>query len=404
MAKILAVSDFGHTGINESLRHQLKHWHENGHEVWQLALGFNGWTPAVPLDEYPWRDRLLPMLVGSDPRSKFGQNCLHDAIKLAKPDIVITSYDVWMISYLMAPQDDPIVRATPGAFEVLDPRNRSFTHIMYFPLDGLVEDRYLPRQMDEWIAGADCPVTYSRYSQEAVLRSTGLHIPMIPIGHDPKVYCPGDKLEARKELKLPEDKFIVSMVATNQYRKRFDEFLKACGKARKYIPNLFVIPWTSWNEQIYGGFDITELVVRFGLEDCSMDPGKMHQAFSEQQMAQFYRAMDVCVLTTIGEGAGLPPLRARACGTPGLVSANTSNIEFVGHTYELLSSHISHSDNNWAAARFSTDVDELAEKLIELYEKPALRKEIGDSGAIHMKNFSLERVLPAWDALLEHVL
>lgn len=368
-----------------------------------MALGYNGWASAAPISEYPFRERLMTIIGAENPAMRFGQGCLHEAIKLANPDIVISAFDAWMVSYLGKPHEDAVVKSNPQALEILALDSRNFTHIAYFPLDGLQDDKYLPRLMDEWVSGFDVPVTYSRYAQDAVLRSTGLHIPMIPIGHDPNVYCPGDKSEARERLQLPQDAFIVGMVATNQYRKRWDEFLAACGRARKYIPNLLVLPWTTWDQQIYGGFDITDLVVRYGLEKCTMNPKSVVGKFSDEQMADLYRAMDVNVLTTIGEGAGLPPLRARACGTPSLVSANTSNVEFAGHKYELLPCHPGYNDNNVALVRFSTDIEITASKIVELYHNENLRSEIGEAGIATMSEYALEKTCAAWDALLEMI-
>lgn len=398
--RIMGLSDYGHTGINESLRPLLRHWHEAGHEIWHMVLGFNGWTSCADPDEYPYRERLLRIIGDDSPATRFGQGCLPQAVKITQPDVVISAFDIWMVRYLTQPHLDNAVKAL-GHAEYVGLDTRAFKHIMYFPIDGLLENKYLPRGLDEMIAGADVPVTYSRFAQDAVLRDTGIEIPFIPIAHDPNVYRPGDKRAARERLNLPQDKFIVGMVATNQYRKLWGEFFEAAGAFARNHSDVLLLPWTTWTMQINGGFDIEDLVYRNGVEEQTINPGEHIGSFKDEQMADLYRAMDVCVLTTVGEGAGLPPIRARACGTPALVSDNTSNTEFTAHEFERIPSRVTRLDNGSNIARFATDTKVLFERLERLYADRKLLEEIGDCGAEAMQQYSTARVLPQWDALLE---
>lgn len=398
--KILALSDYGHTGINESISHPLMHWHNQGHEIWQMCLGFNGWTAFANRDEYPWADRLL-RVIGEDQGLRFGEACLYKAINLINPDVVLTSFDVWMVRYLCEPHAVDVIRGNQEAFDVLDLDKRKFKHIAYFPIDGLVDNQYLPRQFDEMIAGMDVPITYSRFAKEAVLRDTGLDIPFIPIAHDPTIFHPGSKKAARERLSLPEDAFIVAMVGTNQYRKLWGEFIDAAGRLARKRSDVVVIPWTTWDMQIAGGFDVTDLVYRAGISRQTINPGNAVGQATHQQMADFYRAADVLVLTTVGEGAGLPPLRARACGTPALVSANTANIEFTADPFELIPCKAERYDNGNNLTRFLTDTDVLYERLLELYSNRNLLHDIGEKAAHAMMQYSTPVVMPQWDAVLE---
>jgi glycosyltransferase involved in cell wall biosynthesis len=398
---ILGLSDYGNTGISESLAGPLRHWHDNGNEIWQIALGFNGWVAGADPKVYPWKERLLRVIGGDSNAERFGQVCLPSAVKLAKPDVVISSFDVWMVSYLASPHTDPVVGRSEEAREILGLDTRSFTHVAYFPIDGLVEGKYLPRHFDEMVSGFDYPVTYSRFARDAVRRDTGLDIPFIPISHDPTIFCPGDKQQARKRLGLPEDRFIVAMVGTNQYRKLWGEFIDAAAELAHEHSDVMVLPFTTWDIQIAGGFDIADLIYRRDVQSQVINPGNMVGQLSAAGMAELYRAVDVLVLTTVGEGAGLPPLRARACGTPALVSDNTSNTEFAGHPYELVKSTITHLDNGSNIARYGTDVQALARKLKRLYRDRPFREEIAAAGIEAMKQYEADRVNPTWDALLE---
>jgi glycosyltransferase involved in cell wall biosynthesis len=253
------------------------------------------------------------------------------------------------------------------------------------------------------IAGADVPVTYSRFSQSAVERDMGIHIPFIPISHDPTIYTPGSKAASRARLNLPLDKFIVGMVATNQYRKLWGEFFEAGGALARRHDDVLLLPWTTWNLQMLGGFDIEDLVYRNAVDRQTINPAEHIGQLNDSQMADLYRALDVCVLTTVGEGAGLPPIRARACGTPALVSDNTSNSEFAADPFELIPSRVTHLDNGSNIARFSTDTHVLLERLEELYKDRSLLGNLGERCAQAMLPYATPNVLPQWDRLLESI-
>jgi glycosyltransferase involved in cell wall biosynthesis len=52
-------------------------------------------------------------------------------------------------------------------------------------------------------------------------------------------------------------------------------------------------------------------------------------SWPDEAMADFYRALDLFVFPTRGEGFGLPPLEAAACGTPALVTRATGPADYV---------------------------------------------------------------------------
>lgn len=399
--KILALRDAGMTGIAESIQAPLMHWHEQGHEIWELALGFNGWTSALDENRYKWRERVLRVNANDPTRGRFGQECIASALSLAKPDVVISAFDVWMVSYLGQPELDPIIASNPHYLECLNRDTRSFQHIAYFPLDGLVDGAHLPRGMDETIASFDIPITYSRYAQAAVLRDTGLDIPFIPISHDPAVYHPGDRTAARTKLNLPVDKFIIGMIASNQYRKLWGEFIKASAEIARRHDDVMILPFTTWDMQIAGGADIADFVYREDVVSQTINFEGAPGLFTDESMANLYRSLDVCVLTTVGEGCGLPPLRARASGVPALVSDNTSNTEFVARDFEKIPSFPTHYDNGSNILRFGSDVDVLIEKLETLYQNRKLRDDIGEAGVKEMRQYEHSQVLPMWDRVLQ---
>lgn len=53
------------------------------------------------------------------------------------------------------------------------------------------------------------------------------------------------------------------------------------------------------------------------------------QDWPDEQMADFYRSLDLFVLPSRGEGLGLPPLEAAACGTPALVTRASGPADYI---------------------------------------------------------------------------
>lgn len=394
--KILGLGDVGNTGIGESLRLPLRHWHDSGHQISQAGLGFTGWADTLDESVYPWRHRMFNILGAQNDSERFGQKCMANIVAHVKPDVLMTAYDVWMVQYLAWPHR--MLDANANIMLGLD--QREFEHLAYFPLDGALRDGTLPREMDEVIAAFDHPVTYSRFARDVVKKSIGLEIPFIPIAHDPAIYHPGSREEARARLGLPQDKFIIGMVGTNQYRKLWWEFIEAAAALCRFHKDVMVLPWTTWDKQIAGGFDISHLIYQENIMSQAINPGAAIHQLSDERMADLYRSMDVCVLTTIGEGAGLPPLRARACGVPALVSANSSNTEFTAHGFERLRSIGTHYDNGSNILRYTTDVSQLVRKLTRLYDDRSFRDHLGALGVEEMRQYEIAAVMPQWDELL----
>ena len=402
---ILAISDVGTTGIAESLRGPLLHWHEKGHEIWHLGLGFSGWPSSKTQRKmYPWYQRLIPVHTTGQLTDKFGQKQIGRAVATSKCDFVITSFDAWMISYLSNPEvRDDLDKATK---DIIGHTKREFQHIAYFPMDSAVQGMYLPAGMDEMIAGFDIPVTYSRFAQQILMRDTGLAVPFIPISHDPKIFHPGDRMKARKSLDFEniKDKFVVAMVGTNQYRKHYGEFFDVVAPFAKAHPDdVLIMPVTTWDTKIAGGTEIKDCIWRHDLMKQTIDPSQFVGALTEEGMANLYRSIDVLLLCTAGEGAGLPPLRARACGIPALVSNNTSNSEFCADDFERVPCTGKYLDPFGSnLERYTTDIGEMRRRLEILYENKVFRNELGQKGIQEMKAYEFDRVNPSWDALLEN--
>lgn len=110
---------------------------------------------------------------------------------------------------------------------------------------------------------------------------------------------------------------------------------------------------------------------------------------SQLELPYLYSAASCFVFASVGEGFGIPPVEAMQCGCPVVMS----NIPVHRNTAQD------------AAVFFDPyDVEEMAEKINSVLNAPeGMRAELINKGYQNARRFSLETILPAWDALFERL-
>lgn len=147
---------------------------------------------------------------------------------------------------------------------------------------------------------------------------------VVPLGVDTKVFTPGDRTEARRYLGLPErfiDGYIVGNVNRNQPRKRMDLTVRYFAhwwndlhRPRDVYLFLHVAPTGEFS------YDLKQLAKYYGVNtQLIMYEPEPWNGRDNADMAQTYRAFDVQVTTTQGEGDGLTTKEGMACGIPQIV-------------------------------------------------------------------------------------
>jgi glycosyltransferase involved in cell wall biosynthesis len=335
---------------------------------------------------------------------KNGEDCLATAAKKYNPHILWTFHDVQWVRYITNP-DNFSIQMAPEAREFLKHKNRNFVHLGYFPIDGMCKDNRLPKPFDTIIKGMDVPVTCSRFTKKAVDDELGLDIPMIYHGIDTKKFFPMDAMEARKKLGIPEDRFVVGMIAANQERKLFEDLIPAFARFCRDKPEANLLLFTDlFPRDFYGSHDLIDLMNQYDVMKRFIDISPFLNC-DDLHMNYFYNAIDVGVLCTQGEGFGLPIIHHHAVGRPVLASDNTSCTEMTVHPVERLKHRSTLISNGNNLVRFLTDIEDLAEKLEMLYHNPDLREEIGRLGMERVKkDFEYDTVImPQWRELLARV-
>ena len=396
--KILALGDFGHTGLAIALREPLRKLHNSGeHEVLLLGIGYNGWSYFLDEDTYPFP--VLPVY-----GRKFGEDCLVKAAKKFKPDIIWTCLDVQWLHYITNPED-PTVKLPPEEKEFLSHKSRNFVHLGYFPVDGLCRNGRLPRGFERVIRGMDVPVTCSRFTQQAVRKQLGIETPMIHHGIDTKTHFPVDPKESRARLHIPENAFIVGMIATNQERKLFEDLIPAFARFCVDKPEACLMLFTDPSpNHFYGCHDLLDLMDQYGVLSRYMDTSRLFMC-KDEIMNHVYNAIDIGVLCTQGEGFGLPIIHHHAVAKPVLVTDCTSCSELTVHEIERVKTRCSFIGHNNNIVRYLTDVDDLADKMNTLYYDKELREEIGRAGLKRVQEeFDYDNaIFPQWEELLKDV-
>lgn len=303
--------------------------------------------------------------------------------------------------------------------------------IFWFPSDG---GGGMPLGCENILKKVEIPVAMAKYGQKQVKDYYNINTLHIPHGTNPNMYYKlpdNERFELRKKFNL-HDKFVVGVVARNQPRKFLDRTIKTfrlMNKIKDKIPNvvLFLHLDPADPAQI---FNIRNLIARYNLENRVMFSGmNAFKGFPRSEMNNVYNLMDVFFLSTSGEGFGIPIIEAMSAEVPVVATNYTTTHELVvenqsGFGVELvgsdkvqvltpdgpLSMDSKEYDNlvsngtitgSWEVERGLMDIDDAANKIIQLYENPNLRLQFGKNGRKSvLDKYDFEKVGEAFEKII----
>lgn len=179
------------------------------------------------------------------------------------------------------------------------------------------------------------PIAMSRFGEQQ-LRNAGLEPFYVPHGIDTEVFKPQDRIAARAKTGLPEDAFIVGMVAANKdnpSRKGFNEAFQAFAEFLKDHPKALLYLHTEASG-FSTGVDLQSLLHSCGIPPEAVRFCDQYQyqgiSYPPEYVATAFSAMDVLLNPSHGEGFGVPIIEAQACGTPVIVTDTTAMSELCG--------------------------------------------------------------------------
>jgi glycosyltransferase involved in cell wall biosynthesis len=207
--------------------------------------------------------------------------------------------------------------------------------------------------------------TVSEYSRQRILKVLGLpeeNVIVVPGGaslrFQPAAAAEIASLRTRYELENP---YVVA-VGTIERRKNLPRLLQAWKMASAEFPEVELL--------IAGGHGRA-----FRAVDLDVLPRRTRLLgyVADSELPALYSGALALIFPSLYEGFGLPALEAMACGTPVIVSCAGALPEVVGEAGLYFDPH---------------EVRQIAEALQSILSDPALRRELGQKGLQHARQFS----------------
>lgn len=270
---------------------------------------------GVELGSYEWEG--LPVFTKH--RDDFGNDCLPDHAAHffggdPRDGLLITLMDIWKF--------EPSIM-------------RQLNWAPWLPIDSTPA---MPAVVQVLKASQAVPIAYSRFG-EARLKEAGVPVLYVPHGIPTGTYAPGDRTAARERLGLPVDGFIAGAVAANldnPSRKCWPEILDAWARfvaqRKKNDPPVYLYLHTDIRGDRYG-VELPLLLEQLGIPPETIifvsNYAYFAGAFGDAEMVDLYNAFDVLLMPSRGEGFGLPIIESASCGTPAIVTDDTSMPELI---------------------------------------------------------------------------
>src|SRR5882672_10673656 len=233
--------------------------------------------------------------------------------------IILTIWDASRLLWFAHPENCGDVRVRKFLQEA------TFTKWGYFPMDATGPHDKLTAILKHTIEGYDRVLAYSKWAED-ILRRTLWEKPLLetltnlPHGIDTSIFFPRAKAQARagfgerigmrnqtgKWLYIPDNFFVVGIVATNQTRKDFGLGLQTVAALSKDHP---VMVWVHTDE-LERHWSLPALLNDFGLKNHAVTTVPL----TDEQLSWCYSAADITLAIGLGEGFGFSAAESLACG------------------------------------------------------------------------------------------
>lgn len=238
------------------------------------------------------------------------------------------------------------------------------------------------------------PLCMSRFGQEELAEFEPLYVPH---GIDVDIYKPTAS-NVRAEMGVPEDAFLVAMLAANKgrpSRKAFVQNLWAFKELAKRHDDVYLYLHTTLSAQYAGGEDISLLLSSLDVdEDLVKYPnqyGMMFNPLPDTKLAEILSTSNVLLNASMGEGFGVPVAEAAACGCPSIVTNASAMPEVAGRDAWVVE-----GEPFWtgqASWMKTPHAGEIAEALEECYGLPDdMRKQLALRLRTHAMQYAARHV------------
>lgn len=200
-------------------------------------------------------------------------------------------------------------------------------------------------------------------------------IDIIPLGIKPDVYLP----KTRKELNLPEDKFIFATIGRLIQRKNLEELLEVLTTIKNKFPFKLLIMGEGPERKT-----IEKKICELNLSNNVTLLGRV----TEEDKFHYLSASDTYLSTTLHEGFGIVFLESMECFLPIVCYNRGGQVDFL-------------KDGKTGFLVEFGGKDSFTSKLIELLKNKLLRKEIGQFNKQHVKEFYIPNIAKKYESIFK---
>lgn len=267
------------------------------------------------------------ILVRGAGMDRYSRDSVREDVERSGADRVLFLYDAWVFTEGMR---DPFADL---------PHVYGWVPVDHFPT---------PLALYGWLQNGHHPIAMSRFGEMCLTDTSkgfahggarAFPVSYAPHAVDRSIYQPRDR-RFRAAIGVPEDAYLVGIVAANNGtriydRKGFGDMAHALGVFMDKHPDAYV-----YVHSLVAGHDAMNLEILFSAKGVPEDRVRWadqyeltKQSVTDEAMSFRYSALDVLLLTSRGEGFGIPAAEALACSTPIIVSNWTAQTEIVGDPF-----------------------------------------------------------------------
>ena len=307
---------------------------------------------------------------------------------LSTPSLLMTLFDVWVLKSESLKQLKNIASWVPIDHQPTPPDVLRF--LQRDNVKPIAMSKFGSRMLD--IAGVEH--LYVPHAIEPVFQPTE------------SVTLPnGKKMTGREFMGWEEDRFVVTMVATNKgaqpARKAWAENILAFSIFAKDKPDAVLYLYTE-PDGAMAGINLPTLLDACGVEKDRykvVDQYAYRHGLPQQMMAAMYTASNVLLACSMGEGFGIPVIEAQACGCRVIVSNFTAQPELVGDGWTV------EGQPWWDAAQqswfFTPNVPDIVKSLEAAYDAP---RSLSDDAITHALGYGADTVVDQyWKPVMKEI-
>jgi glycosyltransferase involved in cell wall biosynthesis len=202
-----------------------------------------------------------------------------------------------------------------------------------------VDHKVVPEQVKEWFARrgkGKWAIAMSKFGESELLESGVDRDRVFYAPHSVNQIFKSNSNTIRKDLNIPEDAHLTLINSANKgvtpIRKCWPEMLLAWSTFAKKNKDAYLLIWTEFFG-LASGVRIERLLqaVNAPMDQVRIVPQfEFRQGLSLDAVAAAYSTSDVLLMTSRGEGFGVPAIEAQACGTPVILTDWTAQTELCG--------------------------------------------------------------------------